>query len=201
MPPYAPAADISYRLSFPGPDTDPEPARDPGPFPLERVQQTARSIEDRIRRVLNPTGADIATLRVLVVDDHPDAADALAAVLELLGCSVRVSYDGASALAAAGEFDPQVCLLDLRMPGMDGLELAARLKTWAAGRPLLLVATTALGDAESRARTALAGFHEHLTKPVDIQTLVEAITRLWDIVRQSAGANPPDSPPVPPPSE
>ena len=114
------------------------------------------------------------------MDDHPDAADALAAVLELLGCPVRTSYDGFSALVIAEEFDPQVCLLDLRMPRMDGLELAARLKNRAGDRPLLLVATTALGDEATRSRTALSGFHAHLTKPVDVSMLVEEITRLWD---------------------
>jgi two-component system, OmpR family, response regulator len=121
-------------------------------------------------------------MRVLVVDDHPDAADALAAVLELLGCPVRTCYNGRTALMVAAEFDPQVCLLDLMMPGMDGLELAARLKSQAAGRPLLLVATTALGDAEAQALTALAGFHYHLTKPVDVCVLIEALTQLGKII-------------------
>ena len=116
-------------------------------------------------------------MRVLVVDDHPDAADSLAAVLELLDCPVQACYSGLSALAVAEAFDPQVCLLDLVMPQMDGLELASRLKARAGGRPLLLVATTALGDAESKARTALAGFHYHLTKPVDVSTLIDALTQ------------------------
>src|SRR5262245_36661864 len=112
MPPTVPAIDEPLWLSLPSSDTDPEPDRDPGPSPMTRVQQTARKIEDRVRRALNPTGAAIATLRVLVVDDQPDVADSLAAVLELLGCEVRVSYTGAAALVVAGEFDPQICLLD-----------------------------------------------------------------------------------------
>jgi CheY-like chemotaxis protein len=119
---------------------------------------------------------------VLVVDDHPDAADALAAVLELLDCPVRACHDGPGALAVAAEFQPQVCLLDLMMPGMDGLELAARLRERAGGRPLLLVATTALGDLEARTQTALAGFHDHLTKPVDAAALIALLTRLGDIL-------------------
>ena len=116
----------------------------PSNYTFDRIRTTARSIEDRVRRALIPAGSKVATLRFLVVDDHPDAADALAAVLELLGCPVRTCYDGFSALVIAEEFDPQVCLLDLRMPRMDGLELAARLKNRAGDRPLLLVATTAL---------------------------------------------------------
>jgi CheY-like chemotaxis protein len=156
------------------------------------MRQAARSIEDRVRRVLTPPGSAIATLRFLVVDDHPDAADALAAVLDLLGCSVRTCYDGRTALTAAAEFDPQVCLLDLKMPGMDGLELAARLKAQLAGRPLVLIAVTALGDAATKSRAVLSGFHHHMIKPVDVPTLIDAITRLWDVVNEQAGnPNPP----------
>lgn len=149
-------------------------------YAIDRIRSTARSIEDRVRRALTPPGSKVAQLRFLVVDDHPDAADALAAVMELLGCAVHTCYDGFSALLVADEFDPDVCLLDLRMPRMDGLELAARLKARAAGRPLLLVATTALGDEATRSRTAMSGFHAHLTKPVDVTNLVEQISQLWD---------------------
>src|SRR5207248_1660321 len=117
--------------------------------------------------------------------------DSLAAVLEMLGCPARVCYDGRSALTAAGEFQPEVCLIDLLMPGMDGLELAARLKERAGGRPPLLVATTALGDAEARARTALTGFHAHLVKPVDAATLIDTLAALGRLV---APGGPPGAP-------
>jgi two-component system, OmpR family, response regulator len=157
---------------------------DTGNFSLDRIRNTARSIEDRVRRALTPPGSKVGTLRFLVVDDHPDAADALAAVLELLGCPVRTCYDGFSALRVAEQFDPQVCLLDLRMPGMDGLELGARLKNQLADKPLLLVATTALADEATRSRTSLSGFHAHLSKPVDVTTLVEELTRLWDRITE-----------------
>src|SRR5436309_4786155 len=153
---------------------------DPSLHTLSRVRQAAGSIAERVRQALTPDG--FVPVRVLVVDDHPDAADALAAVLELLGCEVRACYDGRSALTAAGEFRPQVCLLDLLMPGMDGLELAARLTERAAGRPPALVATTALGDPETRARTALTGFHAHLVKPVDASTLIGTLARLGEIL-------------------
>src|SRR5215831_15784863 len=158
----------------PLPPPPPDPGSNPSLGALGRVRQTAHSISDRVRHALTPEG--FRPMRVLVVDDHPDAADSLAAVLELLDCPVQACYSGLSALAVAEAFNPQVCLLDLVMPQMDGLELAARLKARAGGRPLLLVATTALGDAESKARTALAGFHYHLTKPVDVSTLIDALT-------------------------
>lgn len=159
---------------------EPDPLLEPGLGRFAHVQQTADSIQDRVRRVLTPTG--FAPLRVLVVDDHPDAAETLGVVLELLGCPVRVCHDGWSALAAAQEFQPQVCLIDLMMPGMDGLELASRLKVWAGRRPLLVVAVTALSDEDIKARTAIAGFHEHFTKPVNIETLIATLTRLGQVI-------------------
>lgn len=111
-----------------------------------------------------------------MVDDHPDTAESLAAILELMDCPVQIALDGYNALAIAEEFKPQVCLLDLKMPGMDGLELAARLKALAAGQPLLLVAATALGDEETRVLTKRVGFWAHLVKPVDASTLIDTIT-------------------------
>jgi CheY-like chemotaxis protein len=156
---------------------------------LDRIKEIARGIEGRVRHVLNPSDVRVAELRILVVDDHPDAADSLAAVLDLLGCRVRSCYDAMAALAVAAEFEPHVCLLDLVMPTMDGLELAAHLKARAGSRPLLLIATTALGDWEAKTRTALAGFHHHLTKPIDIPALVDAITRLAAVMERNPYAD------------
>ena len=161
---------------------------------LTRVRETAHSIEDRVRSLLTPDGPSIAELRILVVDDHPDAADSLVAVLELVGCTALACYGGWSALDAVEEFKPDVCLLDLMMPDLGGLELGARLKVWAGNQPLLLIATTALGDEQSRIRTSVAGFHCHLSKPVDAATLLAAISRLWKVVaEQSHDANPPSA--------
>lgn len=161
-----------------GPETpvhsaDEEPSSDRLFDPLSRVRGVAGSITERVRKALSPDG--FSPVRVLVVDDHPDSAEALAAILELMGCPVQIALDGYNALAIAEEFKPQVCLLDLMMPGMDGLELAVRLKHSAAGRPLLLVAATALDDEEARTRTTQVGFWAHLAKPVDAPTLIETI--------------------------
>ena len=163
-----------------------------GSILLDRVREIARGIEGRVRHVLNPTDVSVSELRILVVDDHPDAADSLAAVLELIGCRVRSSYDAVAALAVAAEFEPHVCLLDLMMPTMDGLELASHLKARAGSRPLLLIATTALGDWEAKTRTALAGFHHHLTKPIDVPVLVDAITRLAAVMERTSEGGPSD---------
>jgi CheY-like chemotaxis protein len=154
---------------------------------LERVRQTAHDIEDRVRSTLTPSGSHVSALRILVVDDLPDAADSLAVVLELIGCSVRACYDARAALRIAGEFDPQVCLLDLVMPEMSGLELGACLRVAAKGKPLVLIATTALGTDEIKLRTKDAGFDAHLTKPIDVSVLIEAVSHLWESVNKDSG--------------
>ena len=80
------------------------------------------------------------------------------------------------------EASPDVCLLDLAMPGMDGAELAGRMRAWAAGRrrQLVLVAVTAYGDPESRAKTEAAGFDHHMVKPVRAAELLAITLALWN---------------------
>jgi CheY-like chemotaxis protein len=114
-------------------------------------------------------------LRVLCVDDNPDAAQSAADLLALAGCDTRACSSGASALRAAAEFDPDVAVLDLAMPGMDGIELGKRLQESAA-HPVRLVAVTGQWDIGASHRTNNAGFDRHLVKPADPHTLVEAVT-------------------------
>jgi CheY-like chemotaxis protein len=118
----------------------------------------------------------IRKVRVLCVDDNRDAAETLALLLELVGFDTRACYDGPSALALAAEFQPDVCLLDINMPAMDGHELAVRLRETAGGRPVYLVAATARSSDDDRDRTADAGFHRHLVKPVELPALLDALT-------------------------
>ena len=114
--------------------------------------------------------------RVLYVDDYPDLADSAVWVLSLLGVEARAAYDGDSAQAVAAEFLPDVCFIDLFMPGMDGDELAGKLLAQAGARPILLVAVTAMGDAINRGRLVAAGFHLHFIKPVDPLALLGVLT-------------------------
>ena len=109
--------------------------------------------------------------RILVVDDNVDAAESLSRILRLQEHEVLVAHDGLAALAAAQQMNPDVVLLDIGLPKLDGLEVARRLRERAAGPRPLLVAMTGFGQAEDRARTAAAGFDHHLTKPVDPQLL------------------------------
>lgn len=111
----------------------------------------------------NPT----PRLNVLVVDDNPDAADSLALVLHAAGHAVRVAWNGLDALAAARDARPDVVLLDLGMPCMNGYEAAHRFREDPAIGSAVLVAVTGWGSDDDRRRTQAAGFARHLVKPVD----------------------------------
>jgi signal transduction histidine kinase len=114
-------------------------------------------------------------VRVLVVDDNADAADTLARVLRLCGLVVRVAHDGAEALSIAQHFNPEVALLDLGLPRMDGCELAERLRALPGLARLRLGALTGYGQESDRARTAAAGFAAHFVKPVKDDRLLEFV--------------------------
>ncbi len=111
--------------------------------------------------------APLAGRRVLVVDDHRDAADSLALLLRLLGAEAHVARDGPQALEAVGTVRPAVVLLDIGMPGMDGYEVARRVRLRPEWREVVLVALTGWGQEEDRRRSREAGFDHHLVKPVD----------------------------------
>jgi PAS domain S-box-containing protein len=118
--------------------------------------------------------------RVLVVDDNVDAARLLADALTELGYETRVAFDGPHALGEAASFAPEVALLDLGLPLMDGYEVARQLTALAPGAPPLLIALTGYGQGSDHERSAAAGFTRHVVKPVDVAelgTLVEQLLR------------------------
>lgn len=114
-------------------------------------------------------------LRVLVVDDNQDATEMLCVLLKLRGHDVRAASDAMQAAEVARKFQPQVAVLDLGLPLIDGYELAARLQESAAGTPIRLIAVTGYGQIEDRKRTQAAGFARHFVKPVDIDELEAAL--------------------------
>lgn len=118
-------------------------------------------------------------LKVLVVDDNKEAASSTAELLEVCGAKTQACYRGQAAIATLDWFRPDACVLDLSMPGMDGFELAARVREVSPGT--LRVALTALNDAKTLARAGEAGFDVHFTKPVDpaqlLRTLGERVAR------------------------
>ena len=120
--------------------------------------------------------AAAGTVRVLVVDDNRDAADTLSALLCLAGHGVEVAYDGEQALRLAQRTPPQVALIDIGLPDIDGCEVARRLRREPFGEALYLIATTGWGQAEDRQRTQASGFDRHLVKPIDSQYLLQMLS-------------------------
>ena len=126
-------------------------------------------------------------LSVLVVDDNPDAAESMALVLRAEGHDVRVAWNGLDALDAARETPPDVVLLDLGMPFMNGYEAAHQFRADPAIRSAMLVAVTGWGSDDDRRRTREAGFARHLVKPVDPAEVV-ALLRDHAGERETANA-------------
>ena len=110
--------------------------------------------------------------RVLVVDDNVDTANGMARLLEIWGHDVRVAYNAEEALDGAREHRPEVMLLDIGLPGMDGYELASVLRSEEWSGDSVLIAVSGYGEAEARDRSKKAGFHHHLIKPVNFDTLL-----------------------------
>jgi CheY-like chemotaxis protein len=130
--------------------------------------------------------APLRLRRVLVVDDNHDAADSLGMLLQFLGAEVMVVHDGYAALEAMKGFRPAVVLLDLGMPGMNGLEVARRMREDPQAKATTLVALTGWGQREDRRRTSEAGFDYHLVKPADVGTLQSILSMRDSSEAQSA---------------
>lgn len=109
--------------------------------------------------------------RVLVVDDNHDSAEMLAELLELLGYESRIAAEAVSALNIAAEFNPDVMLIDIGLPKVNGYELAQRIRAIPQFTSAPMIALTGYGLDSDRQRALQAGFDEHLVKPVDLQKL------------------------------
>ncbi len=123
-------------------------------------------------RPLVSAGQRTNSRRVLIADDNRDAADSLAMLLRLEGHEVRVVHDGKQALAAFQELNPEVALLDIGMPELDGYEVARQVRQGTLGRAVTLVAVTGWGQESDKARALAAGFNQHFTKPVEPERLL-----------------------------
>ncbi len=118
-----------------------------------------------------------APLRVLIVDDNRDAAETLAHLLQLSGHEVRLVSNGPAALAEAARLPPDVVLLDIGMPGMDGHEVARHLRRLPGGAEMRLIAMTGYGGQEDRARSAESGIDHHLVKPLEFGELERLLSK------------------------
>jgi CheY-like chemotaxis protein len=114
--------------------------------------------------------------RILIVDDNEDAADSLGMVLGLDGHQVLSAYTGAQALELAHSFKPEIVLLDIGLPGVDGYEVARRIRALAGLQTVHLVAITGYGQDADKARARAAGFADHLVKPVEFTALQRILT-------------------------
>lgn len=135
------------------------------------------------RPALRPT---VRSLRVLVVDDNEDAAALLADLLDQAGHEVITALDGAAALDAAERFRPEVAVLDLGLPVMDGYELAARIGLRLGPTAPALLSLSGYGQPQDRARSRAAGFRQHFVKPADPDALLAAIEALGAAARPEA---------------
>ncbi len=113
--------------------------------------------------------------KVLIVDDLAASAETLQMILEMEGHVVEVAREGRAAITLATGFAPDVVILDIGLPGMDGYEVARHLRTQPLLRHTRLIALTGYGDAESQRRTSAAGFDHHVVKPADIDALLALV--------------------------
>jgi signal transduction histidine kinase len=141
------------------------------PLAPERLPAQADS------RSLANAASSLPLRRVLVVDDNVDAAQSLATLLRILGQDVRTAHNGRSALEAARVSMPEIAILDIGLPGMDGHELARRLRDEPGGAAVVIIALTGWGQDVDRRRSAEAGFDHHLTKPADPEALRKLLSQ------------------------
>jgi two-component system, sensor histidine kinase len=148
-------------------------------FTIALPGSAIETVQPAIAQAPSSAAATESGRRFLVVDDNVDAAGTLALLLEMMGHTVSVAHSGEAALAAVDEFEPHIVVLDIGMPGMNGYEVARRLKKRTdLPRQPVLVAATGWGTEADRARAMAAGFDRHLTKPIEVQALEQIAATL-----------------------
>lgn len=125
--------------------------------------------------ILRMTQSKASGRRVLIVDDNEDSANSLALILKLGGHETASVYSASAALECAVSFKPDVVLLDIGLPGMDGYEVAQKMRELPGLRDVRLVAVTGYGRSDDRLRARDAGFDDHLTKPVELPVLEKTL--------------------------
>ena len=145
-----------------------------------RLPTLAQTAEPSSAKDTAPSDHAQSRRRILVVDDNLDSAESMAMMLKLSGHDVATAHDGLEAVKLAGEFQPDVALLDLGMPKLDGYEAARSIRQQPWGQRMMLVALTGWGQAEDKQRSREAGFDVHLVKPVDFDALEKLVTTTRD---------------------
>ena len=116
--------------------------------------------------------------RILIVDDNRDGADSLSEILRVMGNDTRTAYDGQEGVDVAGEFQPDVLLLDIGLPKLNGYEVCRRIREQSWGEGVVLIAVTGWGQDDDRRRSQAAGFDHHIVKPVDPHALMKLLAGL-----------------------
>ncbi len=138
-------------------------------------------VQDKAEAVLllnPPLGSDATPGCILVVDDNRDAAMSLAMLLKMKGYETQTAFDGLEAVEAATKFRPQVILLDIGLPKLNGFEVCQRIREQPWGKEIVMVALTGWGQDSDRQKTNEAGFDHHLVKPVDSKSLTKLLA-IW----------------------
>jgi len=153
-------------------------------FPFASVLSTANSAHEP------PDGAAVdEEFRVLVVDDNQDNANLCSMFFRRLGHEVRTAYSGTGAVKIAGEFFPHFILLDIGLPGINGYDVAKRIRATVWGAKVILVAITGYGQEDDKRQARAAGFNHHITKPFDFKQLKKLLQDEWLIIKNLALAN------------
>ncbi|HYN20857.1 MAG TPA: response regulator, partial [Thermoanaerobaculia bacterium] len=156
------------------------------PLPPQPAQEAGvRTLDGGEVQATPPSG-----LRILVVDDNLDAVESLATLLGLKGHEVATAHDGPAALETAASFRPEVMLLDIGLPGMNGYEVATKLRERDEARQVVLIAVTGWGQDEDRRRSQEAGFHHHLVKPVALAELDRLLASVRSLAYPSTAESP-----------
>ena len=120
---------------------------------------------------------EVNKLRILVVDDNQDTAQSMAELLEILGHESKVAYESTQAVELAASFQPQIVLLDIGLPLVDGYEVARMMRQEVGLKDALLVALTGYGRDEDREKARVAGFDMHFTKPIELDALQKVLEK------------------------
>ena len=145
---------------------------------LRMIDETEDETEDEEAQPPRRADGESQPLRVLVVDDNPDAAMSLGMLLQMSGHQAFIAHDGAEAIEAADQHRPDVVLLDLRLPGLDGHEVCRRIRRHAWGAGMSIIAVTGCGAPEDVHASHQAGFDGHIIKPLDFAALTNLIDAL-----------------------
>ena len=125
-----------------------------------------------------------SSLRILIVDDNQDGADTLAMMLKAMGNEVRTAYDGLQGIDMAAQMQPDVVLLDIGLPKLNGYEACRRMRGQPWGQKIVIIAVTGWGQEEDMRRSHEAGFDHHLVKPVDPQALMKLLAGLRGVTAE-----------------